>query len=156
VLVACHGSEKPPLGGSKPDDKKVNPISPGNGATGSGSDLFAVPRDAGLAQDIQQMITPGDLTATGDVDKDAVRHVVKQNLQKLQLCYEKTLLANPGISGKVVVSFTIGIEGSVSDVTATGIHPDVETCVATEFRTFKFPAPSSKTQVEYPFTFRPG
>ena len=102
------------------------------------------------------LVAPGEFTAMGELDKDVVKRVIKDNLMKLQLCYEQTLLEHPGIEGKVVVSFTIGIEGSVSDVAATGIHADVERCVAERFRTFKFPKPSAgKVEVSYPFSFRP-
>jgi len=102
------------------------------------------------------LVTLGDMIATGAIDKDVVRRVVRDNLAKLQYCYEKTLLVNPGIEGRVLVTFTIAIEGSVSDVTAAGIHPEVEACVAEKVRTFKFPRPDAgKVEVSYPFTFKP-
>jgi len=148
VLIAIGCSKK-----SAPrdliDDKSGSSVTlPGRGfdVTGNG-DKGGEPTD---------LVTLGDMIATGAIDKDVVRRVVRDNLAKLQYCYEKILLANPGIEGRVLVTFTIAIEGSVSDVTATGIHPEVETCVAEKVRTFKFPRPDAgKVEVSYPFTFKP-
>ncbi|HEU0037087.1 MAG TPA: AgmX/PglI C-terminal domain-containing protein [Kofleriaceae bacterium] len=128
--------------------------SPEPGAAGSATAGAPAPQPiigggSGLVED-------GELQAMGNVDKLAVKRVVRENLDKLQYCYEKTLLANPGIAGSVIVKFTIAIEGSVSDVTATGVHPEVEACVVDKFRTFKFPRPQAGTvEVTYPFTFKP-
>jgi hypothetical protein len=146
ALAACKSSDNAPPNASEPKQA--------NGSSVNAPDPFQGP-DAGAGHAIL-VDENGDLTATADVDKDSVRKVVKANVSKLQLCYEQALLANPGIEGKIVVTFTIGIEGAVGDVSANGIHPDVETCVAEKFRTFKFPKPSvNKVEVQYPFTFRP-
>jgi hypothetical protein len=93
--------------------------------------------------------------AAGAIDKDVVKKVVKENTTKLQYCYEKTLLANPGIEGKVIATFTIAAEGSVSDVKCSGVHPEVESCVAETVRAFKFPPSGKKVDVHYPFSFKP-
>lgn len=124
LAIGCQNK-----GGSH--DKQVEPNAtelPTTAAPGGGLDL----------------VSPGEFTAMGELDKDVVKRVVKDNLMKLQLCYEQTLLEHPGIEGKVVVRFTIGIEGSVSDVAAAGIHPDVERCVTERFRSFRFPKPSAR------------
>ena len=103
-----------------------------------------------------QTILDGDLEiAAGSIDKDIVRKVVKDNVGKLQYCYEKTLLANPGIEGKVTATFTIAAEGTVTEVKAAGVHPDVEACVADAVKAFKFPPSGNKVEVSYPFTFKP-
>ncbi len=93
----------------------------------------------------------------GAMDKGVIRKVIRDHFEALRYCYESTLLANPGISGTVQAKFTIGIDGTVLDVVASGIHPDVETCVAAKVRTFKFPRPGAGNVIEvaYPFTFKP-
>ncbi|MEJ7604068.1 MAG: AgmX/PglI C-terminal domain-containing protein [Kofleriaceae bacterium] len=62
------------------------------------------------------------------------------------------------IAGTVRVRFTIGPLGNVPDATASGIHRNVESCLATTFRQFQFPAPANGTnvQVTYPFAFQAG
>ena len=95
----------------------------------------------------------GEMEATGAIDKGAVRKVVKDNVTKLQACYEQTLMANPGIAGTVTATFTID-NGSVTNIKASGVHPDVETCVVKAVQLFKFP-PGEKVDVSYPFTFKP-
>ncbi len=103
-----------------------------------------------------QVLLDGDLEIqAGAIGKDLVRKVVKDHVTKLQYCYEKTLLVDPGIAGTVTATFTIGRDGSVGKVTAKGVHPDVETCVIEAVKLFQFPPSDSEVQVAYPFTFRP-
>lgn len=100
-----------------------------------------------------ELFLDGELEAVGAIDKDLVRKVVKDNATKLQVCYEQTLMANPEIAGTVTASFTID-NGSVTNIKATGVHPDVEACVVKAVQLFKFP-PGGKVEVTYPFTFKP-
>jgi hypothetical protein len=104
-----------------------------------------------------KMITFGELTAMGDIDKSAVKHVVKQNTQKLQTCYEQTLMTNPGVESEVIVKFTIGIDGGVTALEASGIPTELVRCVTIAFKAFRFPKPANgKVDVEYPLSFKPG
>jgi TonB family protein len=137
VLAACPASDK-----SSPP-----PIGSGNDGS----------RQTGIGRDREiQVILDGDLEiSAGQLGKEDVRKVVKQNVGKLSYCYEKTLLANPGIEGRVVAQFTVEPAGSVSDVKASGVHPDVELCVADAVKAMKFPPQGTKVEVEYPFTFKP-
>ncbi len=162
MLVGCSNNGGSAKSGSSKGEG-LNTGSPGLGmgsgpSNGQGGDP-GVGRDKGgegPMDDIGRMLQLGEPTAAGEIDKTTVRKVVRQNLAKLQYCYEKTLLANPGIEGNVTVKFTIGIEGSVIDATATGVHPDVESCVVQQVRTFKFPRPTAGTvEVSYPFAFKP-
>ena len=102
------------------------------------------------------VIEEGELSAVGAIDKAVVRRVVREHFEALRYCYEATLLANPEIAGTVIAKFTIQIDGTVHDVTASGVHPDVETCIATKVSSFRFPKPDgAKVEVAYPFTFKP-
>lgn len=108
-------------------------------------------RDGGTS-----VIEEGEIQSVGAIDKPAVRKVVREHFEALRFCYEATLLANPDIAGTVVAKFTIQLDGTVHDVTASGVHPDVESCVAAKVRGFKFPKPDApKVEVAYPFTFKP-
>jgi TonB family protein len=102
-----------------------------------------------------QVLLDGELEMVGSMGKDAVRKVMKDNVTKLQFCYEKTLMMNPGIEGKVMAKFTIEPQGSVSDVKCEGVHPDVEECVSKAVKELKFPPSAEKVEVSYPFTFKP-
>lgn len=116
------------------------------------------PRDKGDPEqrkgELEVLFGDDQLVAVGDIDKNAVKQTVKQSLDKLQACYEKTLLANPGIEGKVVATFRVAIDGSVREAKASGVHPDMETCVVEVIRTFKFEAKSAEVEITYPFSFR--
>jgi TonB family protein len=101
-------------------------------------------------------ILAGDLEiSVGSMGKDTVRKVMKDHVSKLQYCYEQTLLANPGIEGRVMAKFTIDPQGSVENVKCAGVHPDVESCVEKAVKDMKFPPQANKVEVQYPFTFKP-
>lgn len=98
----------------------------------------------------------GEPTTVGAIDKTVVRRVVRENFAVLRYCYESTLLANPDIGGTVVMGFKIEIDGTVHDVTASGVHPDLEACLIAKVRGFRFPRPDgAKVEVSYPLTFKP-
>lgn len=165
VLVAACGSKAAPSTTRGPD-KPVDPQAPGGGVGAGdllggskGGECAADPNDP-LGGSCQRggkvVIEEGEMEAVGAIDKTAVRKVVREHFEALRLCYESTLLANPTIAGTVVAKFTIQLDGTVHDVTATGVHPDVESCVAAKVRGFKFPKPDApKVEVAYPFTFKP-
>jgi hypothetical protein len=97
-------------------------------------------------------------TSGGELDKAIIRRYIKRNAQKLQYCYEKELLAKPGISGTVNTKFTIDPKGNVSSSTAKGFgNQNVDTCIAGVLQGIEFPKPKDGKAVDvaYPFTFRP-
>src|SRR5262249_39716341 len=96
------------------------------------------------------------LTSGGDPDKAMIRSFIRAKQGTLQYCYERELLAQPGSAGTVIVKFTIEAEGKVSAATAGGLAK-VGTCVAEVIREIAFDKPSTgKTEVNYPFVFKPG
>jgi hypothetical protein len=100
----------------------------------------------------------GQPNANGDLDKAIIRRYVKMNLVKIQYCYEKQLLAKPDLKGTVSVQFFIAPTGKVASAAASGVDPDVASCVANAIQQIEFPKPKGGggVQVNYPFTFRPG
>lgn len=156
LLAACKKSAE--RAASPPDDKAGVRQDKGNGIVGGsapapGNSPIQDPSGDGRPIDLDRILTE-DFTTVGDIDKSTVRSTVKAHLAKLQVCYEKTLLANPGIEGKCVVTFKVGVDGNVREAKASGVHPEVETCVADVIKSFKFPASTAETEVSYPFTFR--
>ncbi len=89
------------------------------------------------------------------IDRESIRKVVAAHTGELQACYEAHLAKHPDATGRVVAKISIATDGHVSTVKATGIHADVETCIAKQIKTWKFathkgPAP---VQISYPFDF---
>ena len=66
---------------------------------------------------------------------------------------ECVFIPNPNIAGTVTATFTVD-NGSISNIKAMGVHPEVEACVIKAVQLFKFP-PGGKVEVTYPFTFKP-
>jgi hypothetical protein len=98
----------------------------------------------------------GTPQAVGDLDKAIIRRYIKRNINKITYCYEKALLATPGLEGTVTTQFFISPTGSVSTASATGVSPEVASCVAGVIKAIEFPKPrgGGGVQVNYPFTFR--
>jgi hypothetical protein len=98
----------------------------------------------------------GEAVTHGDLDRAIIRRYIKRNLAKIQYCYEKQLLARPGLAGTVATAFFISGTGSVASSTASGVDAEVSSCVAAVIKAIEFPKPSGggTVQVSYPFTFR--
>jgi hypothetical protein len=98
----------------------------------------------------------GQPQATGDLDKAIIRRYIKRSIARITYCYEKQLLARPGLEGTVRTQFTISPSGAVSSSTASGMNDDVASCVADVIRAIEFPRPKGgSVDVVYPFSFRP-
>jgi hypothetical protein len=102
-------------------------------------------------------VSIGQPNAQGDLDKAIIRRYIKRNIQKIQYCYEKELLAKSNLSGTVQTSFFITPNGNVAQSQGSGVDPQVASCVADVIKGIEFPKPKGGggVQVNYPFTFRP-
>jgi hypothetical protein len=102
-------------------------------------------------------VSIGQPNAQGDLDKAIIRRYIKRNIQKITYCYEKQLLAKPGLSGTVQTQFFITPNGNVASASGSGVDPEVANCVADVIHGIEFPKPKGGggVQVNYPFTFRP-
>jgi pSer/pThr/pTyr-binding forkhead associated (FHA) protein len=99
----------------------------------------------------------GQPSAVGDLDKAIIRRYIKRNISKITYCYEKQLLAKPGLQGTVATQFFISPNGTVASSNASGVDGEVSSCVAAVIKSIEFPKPKGGggVQVNYPFTFRP-
>jgi hypothetical protein len=91
------------------------------------------------------------LTAA-EIDK-----VIKARAGLLKACYQKELAKKPGLEGKLVVSFTIAADGTVSratrnDPASTLRDDDVTSCILRQFQRMSFPARGGG-KVTYPLIF---
>ncbi len=101
------------------------------------------------------MVSIGQPSVEGDLDKAIIRRYIKRNIQKIQYCYEKQLLAKPTIAGTVQARFFIAANGTVEHSTGSGVDPDVASCVAEVIKNIEFPKPKGGgiVKVNYPFIF---
>lgn len=95
----------------------------------------------------------------GGLDRDAIAEVIRRNLGQIRYCYERQLSATPELYGKILVKFTIGAAGDVSEprVDNTTLKSAmVEGCIMRRLASWKFPEPKGGTQVRvsYPFLFK--
>lgn len=99
----------------------------------------------------------GQPQSVGDLDKAIIRRYIKRNIQKITYCYEKQLLASPGLEGTVNTQFFISPNGTVTTANASGVNGEVASCVASVIKGIEFPKPKGGggVQVNYPFNFRP-
>ncbi|MBX3021969.1 MAG: energy transducer TonB [Bdellovibrionales bacterium] len=92
----------------------------------------------------------------GGLSMDQIAAVINRHRGEWINCYEKGLQVKSGLSGRVNVKFTINGSGIV---TASGIgesslnSAQVEGCIASRIRTWKFPKPVGgvNVKVQYPF-----
>ena len=100
------------------------------------------------------------LTAMGDgLERGAIARVVRAYLGRIKHCYERQLILDPKLSGKITASWTIAPSGRVSSarqVQDTMGNVGVTKCVINQIRVWKFPKPKGggKVIVTYPFLFR--
>lgn len=86
-----------------------------------------------------------------------IRDVVQKRANALRNCYEQQLLANPDLSGKIIVFWKIGLDGKVTDASiksTTMNNAKVESCLTQTVRRLRFDPPDGGIcVVEFPFIF---
>ena len=94
----------------------------------------------------------------GALTREEIDRVIKARAGVLRACYQKALDKKPELSGKVVVSFSIGGDGKVTRATlakpATTLDDAaVTSCVLRQFTRMEFPAKGATANVNYPLIF---
>lgn len=93
----------------------------------------------------------------GSIDREAVAKVVNSHLQEIRGCYERALLKDPALAGKVVLEWVINTSGRVASVktkTSTLRNSAVEGCIMNELKGWVFPVPrGGQVIITYPFLF---
>ncbi len=91
------------------------------------------------------------------IDKAIIKRYIKQREAQISYCYEKELLARPGIAGEVMINFLISPRGDVQSSAGRGFDGKVAGCVANVIQNIAFPMSrdGAPVQVSYPFIFRP-
>ncbi len=96
----------------------------------------------------------------GGLDKETVRRVIAGYRGQIRVCYDKALLMQPSLKGRVVYRWGISPQGPVTSVVVQSsslTSKQLESCVLEVIRGMKFPtAPNGRpTTVIYPFQFQP-
>ena len=94
----------------------------------------------------------------GSLDRAQIAAVVNKHIQEIRHCYEKNLINDPSLSGKIQVEWTINPDGTVAGVKtkfSSMKGGDVTGCIAGRIRTWQFPRPKGNGYVivNYPFMF---
>lgn len=101
--------------------------------------------------------TARSIGVQGSIDREAVAKTVNSHLQEVRACYERALLKEPSLAGKVVLEWTISTAGSVVTArtkTSTLRNQAVESCILQNLKSWRFPpAKGGQVIVSYPFLF---
>jgi hypothetical protein len=89
---------------------------------------------------------------SGSLDPEQIEPVVRGGLDLLRRCYERGLKRDPKLVGKLVLSIRVAPDGHVARANlrsseGTDLPLDVETCIQTEARAWRFPRPSGGSVV---------
>lgn len=120
---------------------------------------MAVPAPSASAWNTAQSDGQGEAQDRGIKD---YQRIISERRDLFRACYDRSLAANPGIQGKVVLQFVLDPNGAVKeafiDKSASDITlADLEGCMAAAVKSLSFP-PSTRgmeSTVRYPFTFTP-
>ncbi len=106
-------------------------------------------------------ISHGQLEMTGSLSEEIIRSTIRSYRRQIRYCYEQELIRHPELAGKIRVHFVINHRGLVRTVegwSTPGLRgTNLQQCVLTRVRTWKFPKPRGGGEVEvfYPFLFAP-
>lgn len=99
----------------------------------------------------------GQAKIRGTMDREAIAKVINEHIAEIRACYERALLKEAGLTGKLVFEWTIDLGGAVSEVKVkvAGLKStDATNCMIGSLRTWRFPKPvGGIVVVSYPFIF---
>lgn len=103
-------------------------------------------------------VSPGIVNVRGALDRDIIRRTIRRHIREIKHCYQKELVNDSKLGGRVVVYFMItgnGVVGTSSIKTSTLNNSTVEMCITKAVRRWSFPKPQGGgvVSVSYPFVF---
>lgn len=130
----------------------LNGFASGKGATVGGAGTFG-------GKGFSMNLGGDEAEAIGGLDKSLIAAVVQANIGQIKHCYERQLIVDPNIFGKVVAQWTINKDGLVSTTSVkktTMNNASVENCILGKIKNWEFPKPKGGGQVivSYPFLFK--
>lgn len=95
--------------------------------------------------------------AQGQMSREEIAKVVNQHIGEIQGCYERALIAEPGLKGKLTLEWTIktsGQVGAVKQKLSTLKSSAAVNCMMGKVKRWRFPRPRGGIVVaSYPFVF---
>ncbi|MGC4120750.1 MAG: AgmX/PglI C-terminal domain-containing protein [Myxococcales bacterium] len=93
----------------------------------------------------------------GQLARELIAKVINEHMGEIRGCYERALLREAGLAGKLNLEWTIGTDGRVEEVKvkqSTIKGAEVPNCIVGSLKTWLFPKPTGgKVIVSYPFLF---
>ena len=109
----------------------------------------------------QPKLKAGRPSVSGSLDKRIIRKVVNQHKRELRSCYEKEVVKDPTLKGKITVKWSIDTLGNVANAAIasdTMNSAEVSSCIVKSVKGWRFPSPKGGglVVVSYPFLFEVG
>lgn len=128
------------------------------GRTGGDDSLGRELRQVRERETREVAVTPGNPEIRGQLDREIIQRVIREHRREIRACYEAELQRNPNLRGRVAIEFVIAPDGSVASATVAESSMnsrEVEACVTTRMRRWRFPEPRGGgiVRVTYPFDF---
>lgn len=107
--------------------------------------------EALVAQELEPMHE-----AMGHLDTEQISPVVREGLDRLRRCYERSLRTDPKLESKLMMTVRVAPDGHVTRATLDddSLPAEFERCVLNEARTWQFPKPGGSLAFEVPLNFR--
>jgi hypothetical protein len=127
----------------------------GHGVGGGGSGYGAGIGGLRGRNQIIPRVKLGKGTASEGLQIEIIARYIRRNLGRYRYCYEKELLAKPGLKGKASLAFAIDAQGNVTTAEAkVAWSAAVAGCLADATKLLQFPKPAkAPVTVTYPFEF---
>jgi outer membrane biosynthesis protein TonB len=97
---------------------------------------------------------PNTMKVEGHLDRGEIQKVINAHIFELQGCFERQLISNPNLAGKVTFEWVIGLNGAVTTVKikASSLSSNEATsCMQAAIRRWQFPQPhGGQVTVVYP------
>ena len=87
----------------------------------------------------------------------SIQDVMRQHRVQIRACYEKREARGEFPRGRLVLGWTIGVDGGVNSlhvVSSSLSHPELGHCLSALVQRLRFPAPRQPTPIKYPFEIR--
>lgn len=131
----------------------------GEGAMG-GADLFSMDASGAAAAFGEGRLRDGRVAVQqAGLSVEVVRRVLRQRRRLFLYCYERELVDNASLAGRVELRFVVGARGRVQTAMVHGstLGSAIDGCLVSQLRRLRFPEPEGggTVQIRYPLTFSP-
>ena len=131
----------------------------GDEVAGKGSGVATLAKGKGRGK-VRGKVTKmsSGLKVQGRLSREEISRVVNAHINAIQACYERALMGNPTLSGRIVFDWTVTKRGTVKNVrvrSSTIGSSKVANCISGLIKRWRFPKPKGgDVVVTYPFLFR--